>query len=88
MRQLFLYPHIGLKCKDAGWFKITNGAVDFGYTGLVYDEKVGWWYVENGAINFNYNGLKYNEYNWWKITCGAIDFTYTAFLIMVIRIIQ
>lgn len=44
--------------------------------------------MENGAINFNYNGLKYNEYNWWKITCGAIDFTYTAFLIMVIRIIQ
>ncbi len=65
MRQLFLYPYIGLKCKDAGW-----------------------WYVENGAINFNYNGLKYNEYNWWKITCGDIDFTYTAFLIMVIRIIQ
>ena len=67
------FDYNGLKQNEAGWWKITNGIVDFNYTGLAYDETVGWWYVENGLINFDYNGLKQNEAGWWYVENGEVD---------------
>ena len=68
----------GLSSNNNGWWKVTNGYVDFGYTGIVYDKNNGWWYVKDGAVQFGYNGLKSNENGWWKITNGYVDFEYTG----------
>ena len=57
-----------------GWWKITNGAVDFAYTGVANNE-YGWWYIKNGMLDFSYNGLADNEYGSWKIINGAVDFS-------------
>lgn len=56
----------GLAQNESGWWKITNGAVDFDYTGLAYDENVGWWKVVGGAVDFGYTGIAYDEnVGWW-----------------------
>jgi hypothetical protein len=57
-----------------GWWKVVNGAIDFGYTGLAYDENVGWWYVSNGAIDFTYTGTAANEYGTWNVVGGQLVF--------------
>ena len=49
-------------------------AVDFGYTGLAYDENVGWWYVSNGTIDFTYTGTAANEYGTWNVVNGQLVF--------------
>ena len=59
---------------NGSWWKITNGAVDFAYTGVANNE-YGWWYIKNGMLDFSYNGLADNEYGSWKIINGAVDFS-------------
>ena len=44
----------------AGWWAVSNGKVDFNYTGFVGDsvnETNGAWYVRNGQIDFGANGF-------------------------------
>ena len=62
---------------EYGWFKITNGKVDFAYTGIAPNEH-GWWRIVNGAVDFNCNSVESNEHGWFKITGGAVDFNYTG----------
>ena len=62
---------------EYGWFKITDGKVDFNFNGLAANEN-GWWKISGGAVDFNYNGLAANEYGWWKVTGGAVDFNYNG----------
>ena len=62
---------------EYGWFKITNGKVDFDYTGIAANE-YGWWRIVNGAVDFNCNSVESNEHGWFKISGGAVDFNYTG----------
>lgn len=63
---------------DGGvWWKISNGLVDFDYTGVAKN-KYGWWRVENGYVNFNANGIYKNDYGWWKVEDGKVNFNYTG----------
>lgn len=53
-------PWYELVSNDAGWWAVSNGKVDFSYTGFVYDnvnETNGAWYVRNGQIDFGANGF-------------------------------
>ena len=35
---------------EYGWWYMTNGALDFNYTGMAVNE-YGWWYMTNGALD-------------------------------------
>ena len=61
----------------AGWWKITNGIVDFDYTGIAENEN-GWWRIVDGKVDFNCNSVEMNENGWWYIRGGKVDFTYTG----------
>lgn len=51
----------GLAVGDDGqWHYYTDGSVDWGYTGMAWNE-YGWWYVTNGSIDFSYTGMASNE---------------------------
>ena len=52
---------------------MVNGSIDFGYTGLAYDETVGWWKVVNGSIDFNYNGYEIYQGTQYHLTNGHVD---------------
>ena len=60
-----------------GWWKITNGKVDFSYTGVAKNTN-GWWRIENGKVNFNFNGIAQNSNGWWYIKGGKVDFSYNG----------
>ena len=40
---------------DYGWWYMTNGALDWSYTGMASNE-FGWWYKTNGEIYMTYTG--------------------------------
>ena len=60
-----------------GWWKITNGKVDFNYTGVAKNQN-GWWRIVNGKVDFNCNSVEKNENGWWYIRGGKVDFSYTG----------
>ena len=61
-------------CANAsGWWKITNGKVDFDYTGLAQNAG-GWWYIHNGAVDFGYTGFGQNGNSWWYCHDGQVHF--------------
>ena len=60
-----------------GWWKITDGMVDFGYTGIAMN-KNGWWRIVDGKVDFACNSVEENENGWWKITDGMVDFGYNG----------
>ena len=60
-----------------GWWKITDGRVDFDYTGIAMN-KNGWWRITDGKVDFTCNSVEENENGWWKITDGMVDFGYTG----------
>ena len=71
--------YTGLADNEYGWWKITDGTVDFTANGLQFDTGTdAWWYFNGGAIDFAYTGLALNEYGWWKITAGTVDFGYNG----------
>ena len=37
------------------WWRIENGKVNFGFTGLANNTN-DWWYLQGGKVNFSYNG--------------------------------
>ena len=47
---------------------MVNGAINFGYTGLVQNE-AGWWYVVNGQLDFGYTGTV----NWNGATYRVVN---------------
>ena len=71
----------GVAQSETGWWKITNGSVDFAYNGLGCNEYDGsWWYVRGGAVDFGYNGLgcNYNDGSWWYVLGGRVVFEYNG----------
>ena len=62
---------------EYGWWKVTNGTVDFTYSGLASNEN-GEWVIRDGQVDFGYNGLA--EYNGglFKIAGGLLDNEYTG----------
>ena len=61
----------GLAVGDDGqWHYYTDGSVDWGYTGMAWNE-YGWWYVTNGSIDFSYTGMASNENGWFYFSNGA-----------------
>lgn len=60
-----------------GWWRIVNGKVDFGITGLC-DTEFGWFFCRNGKVDFNYTGLAKNQYGTWFVREGKIDFDETS----------
>ena len=60
-----------------GWWKITNGKVDFNYTGVAKNQN-GWWRIVDGKVDFNCNSVEKNENGWWYIRGGKVDFYYTG----------
>ena len=60
-----------------GWWKITDGKVDFGYTGLAQNVG-GWWYIRNGAVDFDKNSVLEGTVNgdtaWWNVRGGQVIF--------------
>ena len=43
-----------------GWWKITDGKVDFSFTGIASNQN-GWWYLKNGQVDFTHNAtITYN----------------------------
>ena len=60
-----------------GWWKITDGKVDFSYTGVAKNQN-GWWRIVNGKVDFNCNSVEKNENGWWYIRGGKVDFSYTG----------
>ena len=60
-----------------GWWKITNGKVDFNYTGIAKNQN-GWWRIVDGKVDFNCNSVEKNENGWWYIRGGKVDFSYTG----------
>ena len=60
-----------------GWWKITNGKVDFNYTGVAKNQN-GWWRIVDGKVDFNCNSVEKNENGWWYIRGGKVDFSYTG----------
>lgn len=40
---------------EYGWWRIENGALNFGFTGLAQNE-YGWWYIRSGMLDFSYTG--------------------------------
>lgn len=68
----------GLAVGDDGqWHYYTDGSVDWGYTGMAWNE-YGWWYVTNGSIDFSYTGMASNENGWFYFSNGALDWNYTG----------
>ena len=51
---------------ENGRWKITNGDVDFDYTGVAKNEN-GWWLVRDGKVDFTANTVAKNENGWWLI---------------------
>ena len=56
-----------------GWWKVTEGKVDFTFTGIANNE-YGWWYLDEGKVDFNYTGFASNENGWWYVEKGQITF--------------
>ena len=59
------------------WFYITNGKINWGYTGLVYYNDI-WFYVSGGMIDWNYAGLVYYNDVWFYVSGGMIGWDYTG----------
>ena len=38
-----------------GWWYISNGTVDWNFTGMAQNP-YGWWYLTNGGVNWNFTG--------------------------------
>ena len=45
---------------EGTWYKVTNGQLDWNYTGLVKYYST-WYYIQNGILDWNYSGsVNYN----------------------------
>lgn len=62
-----------------GWWKITNGRVDFDFSGLA-ENAYGWWKITNGQVDFSYVGYEQNGSNWWYVYGGQVCFQATDVL--------
>ncbi len=62
---------------DDIWTNITNGEIDYSYTGMALNE-YDWWYVKNGELDLSYTGLALNDYGWWYIKNGRLDLSHTG----------
>ena len=40
---------------EYGWWYLTDGEIDWDYTGMACNE-YGWWYMNNGALDLSYTG--------------------------------
>jgi len=64
----------GLVSYNDAWWCVSDGCVNFNYTGLWNDSALGWWYVENGTVNFDYNGQVEYDGAWWNVNSGRVVF--------------
>ncbi len=67
----------GIAANEFGEWYITDGQVDFSYTGLTFASGI-WNYVVGGKVAADYTGLAGNEYGWWYVANGQVDFTYNG----------
>ena len=56
-----------------GWWYISNGMVDFSYTGVAKNSN-GWWRIESGKVNFDFEGFASNQNGWWYLEGGKVTF--------------
>ena len=53
--------------------------VDFGYTGLLYDEESGsWYYIEDGKVRFDYTGLVKHNDSLYYVDKGLMNMNYSG----------
>lgn len=69
--------YTGLGQNEYGWWKIEDGKVNFGFTGLIKDQEV-WVYIRGGQAILDYTGLAKNEYGWWRIEDGKVNFNFNG----------
>ena len=62
---------------DDIWTNMTDGEIDYSYTGMALNE-YDWWYVKDGVLDLSYTGLALNDYGWWYIKNGKLDLSYTG----------
>lgn len=62
-----------------GWWKITNGRLDFDFSGLA-ENAYGWWKITNGQVDFSYVGYEQSGSNWWYVYGGQVCFQATDVL--------
>ena len=73
------FNYSGIALNDYGWWKFTNGSVDFNANGLVFDEATNtWWYFNGGAIDFAFDGIALNDFGWWKVNNGSVNFGFNG----------
>ena len=53
---------------EYGWWKFTNGLLDFNYNGIAKNE-YGYWKFTDGKLDFDYNG----EYTWENDTYTVVN---------------
>ena len=44
-----------VESNEYGWWKLSGGKVDFGFTGIAGNQ-YGAWFVRNGKVDFDYSG--------------------------------
>ena len=59
------------------WRYLINGAVQWGYTGLVQYYGT-WYYIEKGTLNWNYTGLTNYYGTWYYVEKGVLNWNYTG----------
>ncbi|MCD8207237.1 MAG: hypothetical protein LUD72_04785, partial [Bacteroidales bacterium] len=58
-----------------GWWYVTGGKVQFGFTGLAnYKNANGWWYIKGGKVDFTYTGRATNKNGTWNVVNGKVVF--------------
>ena len=66
--------YTGIAKNQYGWWRVSDGYVDFDFTGVAQNE-YGWWRVEDGKVDFTANGIYKNEFGWWKTSNGKVNFS-------------
>lgn len=59
------------------WRYLINGAVQWGYTGLVQYYGT-WYYIEKGTLNWNYTGLTNYYGTWYYVEKSVLNWNYTG----------
>lgn len=67
-----IYNGVAYNPENKTWWSCRNGTVNFGYTGLDYNDN-GWWYCKDGWVDFGYKGIVRNAYGRWYIQNGHLD---------------
>ena len=72
-----VYDELGHIVPQESWWRVENGIVNQGYTGVAKNE-YGWWYFKDGFVRFDYTGIQKNQWGWWRVLNGKVDFSATG----------